>query len=417
MHQQNYGDCVTDSRNQNWPNIQHLNRTLSTAERSRRLIPYVTYYVAGDDNDNDVQQQQQQQQQPQQQYQYHQTGNFNPNILRPVVANDVFFQNDNRPPPRQHGHQYQYNNYRVAGRPQQHEHVPPPNEYMRFSPSSEKFKRPIVIATSAAPYTEIRAEKQYDDHQNHHHHYDHYGQTRPTRPPVVLKPTSIYNYDNGGFLPTIPPTRPAMSDYYSPPAKPEKTRTRPKPKQRPIIPIVPATSTTTDKYGALNELLDGYDLGNKLSNKITADNIDSSIRTLSAVLNILQKGTDETGRPKRPKPAYRPDPIDDYDTGDDQGGNQGRPGVDYPTLSVIPKTDFDCKTQRYKGFFGDPETHCQVIERDNILRSTGNGHRPPSPSPRRLVNRAICSRAMSQVNYTHKSKTFIFITLFTYRHL
>lgn len=370
---------------------QYLNRTLSTAERSRRLIPYITYYVAGDDNDDNDVQQQQQQQQKQQQYQYHQTANFNPNMPRPVVANDVFFQNvENRPPPRQPGHQYQYNNYRIAGRPQQHEHVPPqppPAEYLRFPPSSGKFKRPIVIATSATPYTtDIRAEKQYDDHHHHHHyHYDHSGQTRPTRPPVVLKPTSIYNYDDSGFLPTIPPTRPVVSNYYSPPAKPEKTRTRPKPKQRPIIPIVPVTSTTTDKYGALNELLDGYDLGNKLSNKITADNIDSSIRTLSAVLNILQTGTGETGRPKKAKPAYRPDPIDDYDTGDDQGGNQGRPGVDYPTLSVIPKTDFDCKTQRYKGFFGDPETHCQVIERNNILRCRRvDGHRPPS-LPRRWV--------------------------------
>lgn len=42
------------------------------------------------------------------------------------------------------------------------------------------------------------------------------------------------------------------------------------------------------------------------------------------------------------------------------GGTPGRPGVDYPVLSTIPTTTFDCKTQRYKGFFGDPETKCQV---------------------------------------------------------
>lgn len=38
----------------------------------------------------------------------------------------------------------------------------------------------------------------------------------------------------------------------------------------------------------------------------------------------------------------------------------GEPGVDYPILSVIPKTSFNCSEQRYKGFFGDPETSCQV---------------------------------------------------------
>lgn len=42
------------------------------------------------------------------------------------------------------------------------------------------------------------------------------------------------------------------------------------------------------------------------------------------------------------------------------GPNSGKPGIDYPTLDVIPKTSFTCKDQRYKGFFGDPETNCQV---------------------------------------------------------
>lgn len=42
------------------------------------------------------------------------------------------------------------------------------------------------------------------------------------------------------------------------------------------------------------------------------------------------------------------------------GPNTGRPGIDYPALASIPTTSFNCKEQRYKGFFGDPETHCQV---------------------------------------------------------
>lgn len=42
------------------------------------------------------------------------------------------------------------------------------------------------------------------------------------------------------------------------------------------------------------------------------------------------------------------------------GPNTGRPGIDYPALAEIPETSFNCKEQRYKGFFGDPETNCQV---------------------------------------------------------
>lgn len=47
-------------------------------------------------------------------------------------------------------------------------------------------------------------------------------------------------------------------------------------------------------------------------------------------------------------------------SGETPGPNTGRPGIDYPALSEIPQTNFNCKEQRYKGFFGDPETHCQV---------------------------------------------------------
>lgn len=50
------------------------------------------------------------------------------------------------------------------------------------------------------------------------------------------------------------------------------------------------------------------------------------------------------------------------------GGTPGRPGVDYPALSNIPKTTFSCKTQRYKGFFGDPDTNCQVTINQSIKK-------------------------------------------------
>ncbi|XP_033215278.1 uncharacterized protein LOC117171778 [Belonocnema kinseyi] len=42
------------------------------------------------------------------------------------------------------------------------------------------------------------------------------------------------------------------------------------------------------------------------------------------------------------------------------GATRGKPHVDYPAYSSIPPTDFSCKEQRYKGFFGDPAARCQV---------------------------------------------------------
>ncbi|ODM96078.1 hypothetical protein Ocin01_10594 [Orchesella cincta] len=38
----------------------------------------------------------------------------------------------------------------------------------------------------------------------------------------------------------------------------------------------------------------------------------------------------------------------------------GTPGVDYPIFYEIPQTGFDCKNQRYKGFFADIDTKCQA---------------------------------------------------------
>lgn len=294
---------------------QQLNGLLTTAQRFRRLVPYVTYYVVGNNNNND------------EQYQYQ---NPNPNTPRPL-ANNFYYHNERKQPVQQYQH-----NYKISNNPQL-QHTTP--KYLRF-PSSQKIKRPIVISTTETPYN-VQTEKSYD------YYYD-YSQTSP-RP--IIQPNPI-KYEHG-FLPTAPPT------YYSSPqqelytTKAKKLR-KPKPK----IPITQIITTTTDKYGALNELLNGYDLGNRLSNKITAENIGSNIRTLSDVLQILQKEADEQIQPKKPKPEYS-DQIDEYDTGD--VGNPGKPGVDYPILSVIPKTSFDCKTQRYKGFFGDPDTHCQVL--------------------------------------------------------
>ncbi|XP_074593682.1 uncharacterized protein LOC141849314 [Brevipalpus obovatus] len=42
------------------------------------------------------------------------------------------------------------------------------------------------------------------------------------------------------------------------------------------------------------------------------------------------------------------------------GGRTGQPGRDYPVLASIPRTSFNCENYKNGGFYGDPETGCQV---------------------------------------------------------
>ncbi|CAH2085558.1 unnamed protein product [Euphydryas editha] len=160
----------------------------------------------------------------------------------------------------------------------------------------------------------------------------------------------------------------------------------------------------------LAELLNSLQINKSIPKPITRENVSASIRTLLQVLNTL-KATNmqnevETAVVSTPKPfenseipvktpsqiatttsqpqEFYEEPylapihtpsqhLDDYSTGggtsqrfpllvtsDEEGGTPGHPGIDYPILTVIPPTKFDCKTQRYKGFFADPETRCQV---------------------------------------------------------
>ncbi|XP_026485579.2 uncharacterized protein LOC113393094 [Vanessa tameamea] len=190
------------------------------------------------------------------------------------------------------------------------------------------------------------------------------------------------------------------------------------------IPFAPEDSTTQPEYVieqpqykqtqnsvTLAELLNSLQINKSIPKPITRENVSASIRTLLQVLNTL-KATDKQNEmepvvvstPKPFKnsensvkitpttipsttsepqdlyeepylaPIHTPSQhLDDYPTGgsssqrfplpvtsDEEGGTPGRPGVDYPILTLIPPTKFDCKTQRYKGFFADTETRCQV---------------------------------------------------------
>lgn len=144
--------------------------------------------------------------------------------------------------------------------------------------------------------------------------------------------------------------------------------------QRPIVYVEKPYQPEPEKSVSLDALLKKLQASNTLPQTLTTDNIDNSIRTLVKILGGLKKQQkfakpivvadegdyveevdNETG-----VEGEAPESVQMYPLDTEEGGTPGRPGVDYPALSSIPQTRFNCKTQRYKGFFGDPDTNCQV---------------------------------------------------------
>ena len=144
----------------------------------------------------------------------------------------------------------------------------------------------------------------------------------------------------------------------------------------------------TENTNILAKLLKQLQNSNTLPQTLTPQNIDNSIRTLVKILNGLRKQQRLKTKPnvvveedsqeevreseevvEKPlaektfaeKTIFTPGSFTQaFPANTIDGGTPGRPGIDYPALSSIPQTDFNCKKQRYKGFFGDPHTNCQV---------------------------------------------------------
>ncbi|XP_065225663.1 uncharacterized protein LOC135849249 [Planococcus citri] len=223
-----------------------------------------------------------------------------------------------------------------------------------------------IMKSQELPY-HLQQQQQHLQQLHHHHHHPHPHHNIPTRIQFVPKPYLVptINTPTGGA---------AVIDY------------------------------------TVDDILAGYNINKQLPEKITADNIKQSIKTLSYILQVLQKADSISHYTNKPHTSIAPhfnskeifdslkesphsaitpiehnsvsplphhvhsyDPYDDTPKEpipttpfvhkaplkDDQS-TPGRAGIDYPVLSVIPETTFNCKTQRYKGFFADPETKCQV---------------------------------------------------------
>ncbi|XP_015037252.2 ataxin-2 homolog isoform X4 [Drosophila pseudoobscura] len=168
--------------------------------------------------------------------------------------------------------------------------------------------------------------------------------------PIKLKPVYQYAHER-------PPLTPAVQGH----------------------PVVYDDQLPDIRTSSLAEILHKLQASNHLPQTLTPDNIDNSIKTLIRILqNLKQTQTIAHNPPQHHETKLSSSSHDDYDyntdsgedhapaTGSDKGPNKhpgpstGRAGIDYPNYSVIPQTSFECTKQRYKGFFGDPETNCQV---------------------------------------------------------
>ncbi|XP_054082190.1 uncharacterized protein LOC105218627 isoform X4 [Zeugodacus cucurbitae] len=211
---------------------------------------------------------------------------------------------------------------------------------------------------------------------------------KPATTAAKLRPSHKYAGGIGSKLaPLAPPTAPEVTpstqqhqqeqqqvnlpEYYNPPV-PVAAKTTPvlDPNQLPDI-----------RSSSLAEILHKLQASNHLPRTLTPENIDNSIKTLVMILENLKQT--QTIVPNPPQHHERPAVAPDYDYGTSSedlngaapdlssvlspvvpnkhpGPSTGRAGIDYPNYADIPQTNFNCGEQRYKGFFGDPETNCQV---------------------------------------------------------
>ncbi|XP_018306046.1 uncharacterized protein [Mycetomoellerius zeteki] len=112
------------------------------------------------------------------------------------------------------------------------------------------------------------------------------------------------------------------------------------PKQQGLRPASTPISTTEHSYEITEDLSDDILQDERYTLPISTE--ASSSQEYVAPNEITRPGS------KMPLPALK------------YGATRGKPNVDYPAYATIPETKFSCKDQRYKGFFGDPATGCQV---------------------------------------------------------
>ncbi|XP_017488900.1 PREDICTED: uncharacterized protein LOC108377149, partial [Rhagoletis zephyria] len=208
---------------------------------------------------------------------------------------------------------------------------------------------------------------------------------KSTTPAIKLRPSQKYSGGIGSRL--TPPAPPPRQLAPSPPHQGKQQVNLPE-YYNPPVPVAAQTTPVADpnqlpdiRSSSLADILHKLQASNHLPRTLTPENIDNSIKTLVMILENLKQT--QTIVPNPAQHHERPAASQDYDYSTDSeevnggapdlssvlspvlpnkhpGPSTGRAGIDYPNLADIPQTNFNCAEQRYKGFFGDPETNCQV---------------------------------------------------------
>uniref|UniRef100_A0A182LT20 Chitin-binding type-2 domain-containing protein n=1 Tax=Anopheles culicifacies TaxID=139723 RepID=A0A182LT20_9DIPT len=301
--------------------------------------------------------------------------------------------------------------------PIKHQTMPPPRQHLTETILPQHTPQKVPIPDGKSPvitgqYFIGPNYKVYKVPVKHHHvmpeqsypPYSHQPQSVATYSSTTPRPVS---YSTGSPVTTTSPPvheTPLYPVYHHQPSKPARNNrteyanrqrfypqsmrhpNQHKPRPIPLAPVTEHEQPLGLPHGAptgsLSDLLKNLQDSNLLPKTLTPDNIDNSIRTLVKILNNLKTNghyRPEVQRPDLVEPPYdhtnyttvEPETYvdtDKYRAGPPMlinkivspGPNTGKPGIDYPALAEIPETSFKCKDQRYKGFFGDPETNCQV---------------------------------------------------------
>lgn len=241
----------------------------------------------------------------------------------------------------------------------------------RFQPNHNR--QPYTVKSYQPSYTSFKDDSYVQLHSNYDvNHYDTKTKLKNYEPDpnfmTITKSQEIKypveeNLEPEPIQMSIPESTPAslpqlQSSYEQ--SLPTGTASLTQSDYEPSVPTIP-----TEEQNNLLDILSSYQLSKVLPDKVTPSNIGYSIRTLSNILKLLEKAKAETNEDIASAQGVD---EDNYGNGVGQsfspyqteGSTPGRAGVDYPAYAEIPETQFTCKSQRYKGFFADPDTNCQV---------------------------------------------------------
>ncbi|CAH0559271.1 unnamed protein product [Brassicogethes aeneus] len=248
-----------------------------------------------------------------------------------------------------------------------------PEQTHQYENPSQKYA-PYIKYLQSPKYEQISPPQKYQYYQQAPQKYQEVPPKYEQEPQKYQKEPLKYEQEPQKYQEQEPVTKyePVQEEegYIVPPQMHYEQFPPPPPqKYQEYVPITQAPQITTENSNDLTLILKELQRSNTLPKSITPENIDNSINTLVRILGSLRKQQKVT-----PKPIVVPDEEyansqEEHDDGSittsypgdtPDGGTPGKAGVDYPALSSIPQTSFNCKTQRYKGFFGDPDTNCQV---------------------------------------------------------